>query len=86
MFIGIAFCREGVFFPTENALSAGKGGWECTARAKYAIYDCLAFYLQHVVQLSLLGTTVSGQVGLKFQQGGGNPEQVGVSSPSHPPL
>jgi len=29
------------FFPIENALSAGKGGWECTAPAKYAIYDCL---------------------------------------------
>ena len=33
-----------VFFPIENALSVGKEGWECTARAKYAIYaiyDCL---------------------------------------------
>ena len=35
--------REGVFFPTENALSVEKGGWECTARAKYAIYDCLVY-------------------------------------------
>jgi len=33
--------REGVFFTIENALSAEKGGWECTAWAKYAIYDCL---------------------------------------------
>ena len=38
----IAYRREGVFFPLENALSAGKGGWECTAWAKYAIYDCFA--------------------------------------------
>jgi len=37
----IAYRREGVFFPTENALSAGKRGWECTAREKYAIYNCL---------------------------------------------
>ena len=29
------------FLPLQNALSAGKVGWECTARAKYAIYDCL---------------------------------------------
>jgi len=41
----IAYRREGVFFPIENALSAGKGGRECRARAKYAyaIYDCLVF-------------------------------------------
>ena len=37
----ITYRREGVFFPIENALSARKGGWECTARAKCAIYDCL---------------------------------------------
>jgi len=37
----IAYRREGVFVAAENALSAGKGGSECTARAKYAIYDCL---------------------------------------------
>jgi len=37
--------REGVFFPDENALSAGKGGWECTARAKYPIYDCLVLFV-----------------------------------------
>jgi len=42
----IAYRREGFFsefFPNENALLAGKGGWEweCTARAKCAIYDCL---------------------------------------------
>jgi len=44
----IAYRREGVFFPTENELSAGKGGWECTARAKYAIYDCLVtFCMRH---------------------------------------
>jgi len=37
----IAYRWERVFFPIENALSAWKGGaWECTARAKYAIYDC----------------------------------------------
>jgi len=29
------------FFPVENALSAGKGAWECTARVKYPIYDQL---------------------------------------------
>ena len=33
--------QKGVFFHTDNALSAAKGGWECTAQAKYAIYDCL---------------------------------------------
>jgi len=33
----IAYRLKGVFFPVENALSAGKGGWECAARAKYAI-------------------------------------------------
>jgi len=37
----IACRREGVFFPTENALSAEKRGLQCTPRAKYAIYDCL---------------------------------------------
>jgi len=37
----IAYRREGVFFPIENALSVGKGGRECTSRAKSAIYDCL---------------------------------------------
>jgi len=37
----IAYRREGVFFPIENASLAGKGGWECAARAEYAIYDCL---------------------------------------------
>jgi len=41
----IAYCRKAVFFPIENTLSAGKGGWECTALAKYAIYDCLVLYL-----------------------------------------
>jgi len=40
----IAYRREGVFFSIENALSGGKGGWECTARAKYAIYNCLVIY------------------------------------------
>ena len=29
------------FLPLKNALSAGKGGWECTARVKYAMDDCL---------------------------------------------
>jgi len=37
----IACRREGLFFQIGNALSAGKVGWECTARPKYAIYDCL---------------------------------------------
>jgi len=47
----IAYRREWVFFPIENALSAGKGGWECTARVKYAIYDCLVkkFFFNLVV-------------------------------------
>jgi len=40
----IVYRWEGVFFPAENALSVGKGGWECIARAKYAIYDCLVVY------------------------------------------
>jgi len=34
----ITYRREGIFFPIENALSAGKGEWQCTA--KYAMYDC----------------------------------------------
>jgi len=39
--IGRITCRrEGTFFLIENALSVGKGGWECTARATYAICDC----------------------------------------------
>jgi len=29
----IACRREGVFFPIENALSARKGGWKCTAQS-----------------------------------------------------
>jgi len=37
----IAYSREGVFFPIENALSARERGWECTVRAKYDICDCL---------------------------------------------
>jgi len=44
----IAYRREGVFFPTGNALSAGKGGWKCTARAKYAIYNCLVRFVVDV--------------------------------------
>jgi len=40
----IAYCLEWVFFPIENASLAGKGGRECTARAKYAIYDCLVIF------------------------------------------
>jgi len=47
----IAYRQEGVFFPTENALSAGEGGWECTARAKHAIYDCLVFTTNTLVNL-----------------------------------
>jgi len=39
----IAYRREGIFFPVENALSAAKVGWDFTARAKYAIYDCLVW-------------------------------------------
>ena len=42
----MAYRREGVFFPIENALSAGKGGWESTVRVKYPIYDCLVSDLQ----------------------------------------
>jgi len=44
----IAYRREGVLFPIENALSAGKRGWECTARAKYAMYDCLVLAWRNV--------------------------------------
>jgi len=49
----IAYRREGFFFAIENALSAGKGGWECTARAKYAIYDCLVCDLQFSVDAEI---------------------------------
>jgi len=44
VFTGRITSLKRVFFPKdpiENALSTGKGGWECTARAKYAIYDIL---------------------------------------------
>jgi len=37
----IAYRRKGVLFHIENALSAGKGGRQCTALAKYAIYERL---------------------------------------------
>jgi len=37
----MAYRWEGVFFLIENALSAGKGGWESTVWVKYLIYDCL---------------------------------------------
>jgi len=40
----IAYRREGVLFPIEDALSVGKGGCECTARAKYAIYTTALFH------------------------------------------
>ena len=33
--------EKGFSSPTENALPAAKEGWECIARAKYAIYNCL---------------------------------------------
>jgi len=39
----IAYRREGVFFPIENALLARKGGWERIAQAKYVIYNCLVW-------------------------------------------
>jgi len=49
----IAYCRERVFFPIENALLAGKGGWECTARAKYAIWE-LPSYRSNRMRTALL--------------------------------
>jgi len=55
----IAYCREGVFFPIENALSAGIGEWSAQrGRIKYA-YDCLVglFYMQ----IMLLQNWVHGQ-------------------------
>jgi len=49
----IAYRREGVFFPL-NALSAGKGGWECTARTKYICYlrlpCCFLTSVQNVIK------------------------------------
>jgi len=49
----IAYRREGVFFPTENALSAGKGGWEFTARANcYLRLPCLRMLLFLYLYLS----------------------------------
>jgi len=49
--IGCIAChREGVFFPVENALSLEEGGWDCTVRAKYAIYDCLVFFSDGMIQ------------------------------------
>jgi len=44
------------FLPFENALSPGKGGWECTARAKYAIYDCI---VKSVASLAMSNTNTS---------------------------
>jgi len=49
----IAYRREGVFFPIENALLAGKGDWECTAWVKYAIYDCLVARLLFGIEIYL---------------------------------
>jgi len=49
----IAYRREGVSFPIENVFLVGKGGWECTARAKYAIYDCLVLSLNSTVAFLL---------------------------------
>jgi len=47
----IAVAEKGLSFPTENALSSGKGGWACTVRTKYAIYDFLVYA---VITLSYL--------------------------------
>jgi len=47
-----------VFFPTENALSAGKRGLECTARATYAIYhDCLVSFLKPFTEIEHRSST-----------------------------
>jgi len=51
----IADQPEGVFFPIENALSAGKGGWQCTARVKCAVYDFLVFVLLVTVSMHVVG-------------------------------
>jgi len=46
----IAYRREGVFFRIENALSAGKGGWECTVQVKYPrLHNLLFFFWFHAV-------------------------------------
>jgi len=52
----IAYRQERVFFPNESALSAWKGEWEYTVRAKYAICDCLvvAVMLWLVLQYLIL--------------------------------
>jgi len=42
----IAYHREGLFFRIENALSAGKMGWECTGWAKCASYYCLVVVVE----------------------------------------
>jgi len=44
----IAYRRVGVFFGRER-------GWECTARAKYAIYDCLLILFRIVANQRAAG-------------------------------
>ena len=48
------------FLHIEDALSAGKGGWECTARAKYAIYDCLVRRSVHVILTAAVFDCLNG--------------------------
>ena len=46
----IAYRREGVFFPLKCIIGRERG-WECTARAKYAIYDCLVHIARRLLEL-----------------------------------
>ena len=40
----------------------GNGGWECTARTKYAIYDCLVILVRTCVRVTTLLTINSSSV------------------------
>jgi len=60
----IACRREGVFFPTENALSAGKGGWECAQRGRSMLSTIALF-----VTVRLLLRTCRGLPGPRWLRG-----------------
>jgi len=51
-------------FPIENALLAGKGGWECTAWANCAVYDCLVSVCYCYTDINISPGSVATCVGV----------------------
>ena len=49
----IAYRRKGIFFPIENALSPGKGVWQCTARANMLSTIALFCVFERFVMVAL---------------------------------